>query len=334
MQHTIAPIRRHLRALAALASAAIGLLILAAPAAHAAYPEQPVKLVVGFPPGGGGDLYGRLIANALGKTLGQTVVVDNRAGAGGNIAADIVAKAKPDGYTILLAMSGNLAVSPAMKPQSLPYKVPDDFAAIGLILEAPHGLFVSQASRFKTARELLDAAKTQKLSFASTGTGGAAHIGMEMVKQKAGVEMLHVPYKGSGPAITDMMGGQVDSFFATASPLVGQVRQGQLRLLAITGEKRNPAIPEVPTFKELGVNVPVTQWYGLVAPAGTPQAVVKLLSDHLSRALATPEVREAIRKDAATEHDQPMERFRSFIVDDIARYKAAITPALMKEITQ
>ncbi|MDQ0586192.1 tripartite tricarboxylate transporter substrate binding protein [Variovorax paradoxus] len=334
MQHTIAPIRRRLRALAALAVAGAGLLALAAPAAQAAYPEQPVKLVVGFPPGGGGDLYGRLIANAMGRTLGQTVVVDNRAGAGGNIAADIVAKAKPDGYTILLAMSGNLAVSPAMKPQSLAYKVPEDFTAIGLILEAPHGLFVSQGSRFKTARELLDAAKTQKLSFASTGTGGAAHIGMEMVKQKAGVEMLHVPYKGSGPAITDMMGGQVDSFFATASPLVGQVRQGQLRLLAITGEKRNPAIPEVPTFKELGVNVPVTQWYGLVAPAGTPPAVVKLLSEHLSRALATPEVRDAIRKDAATEHNLSMERFRSFIVDDIARYKAAITPALMKEIAQ
>jgi tripartite-type tricarboxylate transporter receptor subunit TctC len=329
--HTIAPWRRRL---GVLALAGAGTLTLAAPAAQAAYPEQPIKLVVGFPPGGGGDLYGRLIANAMGKTLGQAVVVDNRAGAGGNIAADVVAKAKPDGYTILLAMSGNLAVSPAMKPQSLPYKVPDDFTAIGLILEAPHGLFVSHSSRLKTARDLLDAAKTQKLSFASTGTGGAAHIGMEMVKQKAGVEMLHVPYKGSGPAINDMLGGQVDSFFATASPLVGQVRQGQLRLLAITGEKRNPAIPEVPTFKELGVNVPVTQWYGLVAPAGTPQAVVKVLSDHLSRALATPEVRDAIRKDAATEHDLPMAGFRSFIVDDIARYKSAITPALMKEIGQ
>jgi tripartite-type tricarboxylate transporter receptor subunit TctC len=330
--HTIAPSRRRLGILA-LAGAGM-LALLAAPAARAAYPEQPVKLVVGFPPGGGGDLYGRLIANAMGRTLGQSVIVDNRVGAGGNIAADIVAKARPDGYTILLAMSGNLAVSAAMKPQSLPYKVPDDFAAIGLILEAPHGLFVSQGSRFRTARELLDAAKTQKLSFASTGTGAAAHIGMEMVKQKAGVDMLHVPYKGSGPAITDMLGGQVDSFFATASPLVGQVRQGQLRLLAITGEKRNPAIPEVPTFKELGVDVPVTQWYGLVAPAGTPQAVVKVLSDHLSRALAAPEVRDAIRKDAAIEHDLPMGGFRSFIAEDIARYKAAITPALMKEISQ
>ncbi|MBT2326588.1 tripartite tricarboxylate transporter substrate binding protein [Variovorax paradoxus] len=299
----------------------------------AAYPDQPIKLVVGFPPGGGGDLYGRLIATALGKTLGQSVIVDNRAGAGGNIAADLVAKAKPDGYTLLLAMSGNLAVAPALKPQSIPYKVPEDFAPVGLILEAPHGLFVGHNSRFRTARELLEAARTQKLSFASTGTGGAAHIGMEMVKKEAGIEMLHVPYRGSGPAITDMLGGQVESFFATASPLVSHVRQGQLRLLAITGSTRNPAIPEVPTFKELGVNVPVTQWYGLVAPAGTPEPVVKHLATHLGRALKTPEVRDAIRRDAAQEHDLPTNEFGQFILEDIARYKGAITPALLKEIS-
>ncbi|MEF7613555.1 tripartite tricarboxylate transporter substrate binding protein [Aquincola sp. MAHUQ-54] len=309
-----------------------GLLCAAMGSARAAYPEQPVKLVVGFPPGGGGDLYGRLIATALGKTLGQTVIVENRTGAGGNIAADMVAKAKPDGYTLLLAMSGNLAVAPAFRPQAIPYKVPEDFTPIGLILEAPHGLFVAQNSRFKTARELLDAAKTAKLSFASTGAGAAAHIGMEMVKREAGVDMLHVPYRGSGPAITDMLGGQVDSFFATASPLIGQVRQGQIRLLAVTGAARNAAIPDVPTFKELGVNVPVTQWYGLVAPAGTPQPIVKLLSEHLARALATPEVRDVIRKDAATERVLPMEEFRQFIVDDIARYRAAVTPQLLKEI--
>ncbi|HSV46488.1 MAG TPA: tripartite tricarboxylate transporter substrate binding protein [Ramlibacter sp.] len=322
-------------------AALLGALALAAGAAlpgtaraQASYPEQPIRLVVGFPPGGGGDLYGRMIALALGKTLGQTVVVDNKAGAGGNIAADLVAKARPDGYTLLLAMSGNLGVAPAIKPQSLPYKVPDDFAPIGLILEAPHGLFVGHNSRFKSAREALAAAKAQKLSFASTGTGGAAHIGMEMVKQAAGVDLLHVPYKGSGPAITDLLGGQVDSFFATASPLVGQVRQGQLRLLAITGDRRSPAIPEVPTFKELGLNVPVTQWYGLVAPAGTPQPIVKHLAEHLSRALATPEVQQAIRKDAASERDLPLEGFRKYIVEDIERYKRAMTPALLKEIQQ
>lgn len=322
-------VRRREALLCALALPALGAL----PArAQGRFPEQPIKLVVGFPPGGGGDLYGRMIANALGKTLGQTVVVENKAGAGGNIAAELVAKARPDGYTLLLAMSGNLAVAPATKPQSINYKVPDDFAMIGQILEAPHGLFVARNSPFKTARDILDAAKTKKLTFASTGTGAAAHMGMEMVKQAAGIDMLHVPYRGSGPAITDMLGGQVDSFFATASPLVGQVRQGQLRLLAITGDKRSPAIPDVPTFKELGLNVPVTQWYGLVAPAGTPPAIVKLLSEHLSRALATPEVREAIRKDAATERDVPMDQFRAFILEDIQRYKRALTPTLIKEI--
>lgn len=300
----------------------------------AAFPDQPVKLVVGFPPGGGGDLYGRLIATALSKTIGQTVVVDNRTGAGGNIAADQVAKAKPDGYTLLLAMSGNLAVTPGFRPQAISYKVPDDFAPIGLILEAPHGLFVAQSSRFKSARELLDAARTSKLSFASTGAGGAAHIGMEMVKKEASVDVLHVPYRGSGPAITDMIGGQVDSFFATASPLVGQVRQGQLRLLAVTGAARHAAIADVPTFRELGLNVPVVQWYGLVAPAGTPQPVLKFLADHLARALATPEVRDAIRKDAATERVLLLDDFRKFIVDDIARYKAVVTPQLLKEIGQ
>jgi len=323
-------IRRREALLAALALPTLGTL----PAwAQGRFPEQPIKLVVGFPPGGGGDLYGRMIATALGKTLGQTIVVENKAGAGGNIAADLVAKARPDGYTLLLAMSGNLAVAPATKPQSIPYKVPDDFAMVGQILEAPHGLFVAHNSRFKTAREFLDAARTQKLAFASTGTGGAAHMGMEMVKQAAGVEMLHVPYKGSGPAITDMLGGQVDSFFATASPLMGQVRQGQLRLLAITGDKRNTAIPDVPTFKELGLNIPVTQWYGLAAPQGTPAAIVKLMSEHLSRALATAEVRDAIRKDAATERDVPTEKFRAFIQEDIVRYKRALTPALLKEIS-
>ncbi|MCZ2495184.1 tripartite tricarboxylate transporter substrate binding protein [Xylophilus sp. Kf1] len=302
-------------------------------AAQSDYPAQPIRLVVGFPPGGGGDLYGRMIANALGRTLGQPVVVDNRAGAGGNIAADVVAKARPDGYTLLLAMSGNLAVSPAMRPQSIPYKV-EDFEPVGLILEAPHGLFVGSNSRLTSARQVLDAARAGRLSFASTGAGAAAHIGMEMVKQAAGVDMLHVPYRGSGPAITDMLGGQVDTFFATASPLVGQVRQGQLRLLAITGAQRSPAMPEVPTFKELGVDVLVTQWYGLVAPAGTPQPIVRKLSEHLSRALATPDVRDAIRRDMAVERDLPMAQFGDYIVRDVARYKASMTPALMKEIAQ
>ncbi|WP_144655466.1 Bug family tripartite tricarboxylate transporter substrate binding protein [Achromobacter dolens] len=315
-------------------AATLGLAALAGGQAQAAFPERPITLVVGFPPGGGGDLYGRLIATAMGKTLGQTVIVENRPGAGGNIAAGLVAKAAPDGYTILLAMSGNLAVSPALKPQSLPYKVPDDFAPIGLILEAPHGLFVATPSRFKTAREVIDAAKQRELTFASTGTGGAAHIGMETIKELGHLKLLHVPYKGSGPAITDMLGGQIDMFFATASPLVPQVQQGQLRVLALTGRQRSPILPEVPTFKELGIDMTMTQWYGLAAPAGTPPAVVKTLSEHLSRALADPAVQNTIRKDAAMERDLPMDQFKQYIVEDIANYRKAATPDLLRQIGQ
>ncbi|QQB37267.1 tripartite tricarboxylate transporter substrate binding protein [Achromobacter deleyi] len=315
-------------------AATLGLAALAGGQAQAAFPERPITLVVGFPPGGGGDLYGRLVATAMGKTLGQTVIVENRPGAGGNIAAGLVAKAAPDGYTILLAMSGNLAVSPALKPQSLPYKVPDDFAPIGLILEAPHGLFVATPSHFKTAREVIDAARQKELTFASTGTGGAAHIGMETIKELGHLKLLHVPYKGSGPAITDMLGGQIDMFFATASPLVPQVQQGQLRVLALTGRQRSPILPDVPTFKELGIDMTMTQWYGLAAPAGTPPAVLKVLSEHLSRALADPTVQNTIRKDAAMERDLPLDQFRQYILEDIANYRKAATPDLLKQIGQ
>ncbi|MPS25230.1 tripartite tricarboxylate transporter substrate binding protein [Pigmentiphaga sp.] len=321
--------RRAAMAASALACACAALAVPQG-AAMAAYPERPITLLVGFPPGGGGDLYGRLIALAMSKTLGQTVVVENRPGAGGNIAAEQVARANPDGYTLILAMSGNFAASPAFKPQQLRYKVPGDFAMIGLILEAPHGMFVSQNSPYKSAADVLKTARQKELTFASTGTGGAAHIGMERIKSLAGLNLLHVPYKGSGPAISDLIGGQVDLFFATASPLIGQVRQGQLRVLALTGQERSPALPEVPTFKELGVDMTMTQWYGLAAPAGTPKEVVETLSRHLSMALKDPAVRESIRKDAAVERDVPMDKFRQYVITDIEQYREAVTPELMK----
>jgi len=319
---------------AGILSAAMALAapMIPAGAAQAKFPDRPITLVVGFPPGGGGDLYGRLIATAMSKTLGQTVIVENKPGAGGNIAAGLVAKAPPDGYTMLLAMSGNMAVSPALKPQTLPYKVPDDFAPIGLILEAPHGLFVAPKSNFASAKEVLAAAKKSELTFASTGTGGAAHIGMERIKELAGLRLLHIPYKGSGPAITDLIGGQIDMFFATASPLMPQVRQGGLKLLAVSGQKRSPSLPDVPTFKELGVDMTLTQWYGLAAPAGTPADVLQVLSHHLSLALKDPEVQKTIRRDAAVEQDLPLDQFREYLVRDIAQYKTVATPQLLKQI--
>jgi len=309
-------------------------LVAALPAAIAAYPETAIKLVVGFPPGGGGDTYARLVAEHMGRSMGKTIVVDNRPGAGGNLAADSVAKAKPDGYTLLFAMSGNVALAQVIRGDKLPYKTPEDFVFIGSAVEAPHGLFVAAGSKHVSAKEFLAAARAGKLTFASTGVGGAAHIGMEMVLQAAKVDMLHVPYRGSGPAITDLIGGQVDSFFATAPPVMGQVKGGKLRLLAITGEQRNPSLADVPTFKELGIPVVVTQWYGVAAPAGTPAGVVDYLSSHLSKALGTPELKQAIRADGAVEFDRPKAAFRKYVLDDIATYRKGVSPELIKAAMQ
>uniref|UniRef100_UPI003F4939DA Bug family tripartite tricarboxylate transporter substrate binding protein n=1 Tax=Cupriavidus necator TaxID=106590 RepID=UPI003F4939DA len=243
---------------------------LAAAPAQARYPERPVRLVIGFPPGGGGDLYGRALANELSRQMGQTVVVENKPGAGGNIAAETVARATPDGYTLLLAMSGNLGSAPAIR-KDLSYRVPDDFVLISELVETPYSLMVSGTSGFKTIEDYVAQARKGNVTYASTGTGGAAQITMEMVKQQANLDILHVPYKGSGPAVTDLIGGQVDSLFAPYTPLMGQIATGKLRVLATTATKRHPSMPNVPTFKEVGIDVTMTQWYGLAAPAGTPR---------------------------------------------------------------
>ncbi|RZT98637.1 tripartite-type tricarboxylate transporter receptor subunit TctC [Advenella incenata] len=296
------------------------------------YPNQTIKLVVGFPPGGGGDLYGRLIAESISKSLGTSVVVENKPGAGGNIAAADVAKSRPDGYTLLLAMSGNIAVAPVVR-KDLPYKAPDDFELIGAAVEAPHGLFVGKNSRFKTAREFFDYAEKNEVTVGSTSPGGAAHMGLEMLKLKTKANILYVPYRGSGPAITDLMGGQTEAFFATAPPLVGQTRNGALRLLALTGEERNPSLPDVPTFKELGIPVVVTQWYGLAAPKGTPKAIVDTLAQHLSKALADPKTIKIIRQDGALEKDLSTDAFTAYVKQDIEGYRNNIDPAALKSLS-
>ncbi len=296
---------------------------------QAAYPEQPVRLVVGFPPGGGGDLYGRAIAMALGKHLGKTVIVDNKTGAGGNIAAESVANAKPDGYTLILAMSGNMASAVAIQPK-LAYKVPDDFVPIARLVETPYGLMVSGKSKITTAREFVEAAKSGKLTYASTGTGGASQVVMEMVKQHASLDVLHIPYKGSGPALNDLYGGQVDSFFAPYTPLMGQIRDGKLRLLAVSSDKRIAALPDVPTLKESGIDVVMTQWYGLAAPKGTPKEVTDVLARAVKAAMQDPDLLKVYRTDGAQESLLEGTVFRDFIVKDIANYRRAVERGNLK----
>lgn len=290
---------------------------------RAAYPDQTIKLVVGFPPGGGGDLFGRTIAAELGKQLGQTVVVENKPGAGGNIAAEYVANAKPDGYTLILAMSGNFASSPASR-SDLPYKVPGSFEPISLLVETPFGLMVGANSKIKTIQEFVAQAREGKMTYASTGTGGAAQMVMEMVKQQANLNILHIPYKGSGPAITDLISGQVDSFFAPYTPLMGQISGGKIRLLATSSAKRVASLPDVPTLKESGINVTMTQWYGLAAPAGTPKDVINKLIKGVKISLQQPSVLKVYRADGAKEIFLPGNEFKEFIQTDIATYRRII----------
>lgn len=316
------------RRCATLAAAAC-LLGLTTAASANGYPEQPIRLLIGFPPGGGGDLYGRTIANELGKHIGKPLVVENKPGAGGNIAAELMTQAKPDGYTLLLAMSGNLGSAPAIR-NNLTYKVPDDFVFISQLVETPYGLVVSGDSKIKTIQDYITTAKGGQLSYASTGTGGAAQIVMEMVKQQGNLDVLHVPYKGSGPVMTDLMSGLVGSFFAPYTPLMGQINSGKLRVLAVSSEKRVPSMPNVPTLKESGIDVVMTQWYGLVAPKGTPQPIIDKITQAVKQAMQAPEVQRVYRADGAQESTLTGAAFREFVLKDIANYKRGVERGNLK----
>ncbi|WP_395067839.1 Bug family tripartite tricarboxylate transporter substrate binding protein [Paraburkholderia silvatlantica] len=305
---------------------AAGLLAAAMQPARAGdYPNGPIKLMVGFPPGGGGDTYARIVATALSKNLNAPVVVENRPGAGGDIAADVVAHAKPDGQTLLLAMSGNFSVAPVVHPD-LRYKAPGSFAPVSMVVETPFGLMVGAKSKYQTIQQFVDAAKGGKLTYASTGTGGAAQSTMEIFKNKAHLKILNIPYSGSGPATTALLGGQVDSFFAPYTPLAGQLNGDGMRLLATTGSKRNPAYPDVPTFKELGYEVNPTQWYGVAAPVGTPPAIVARINDGIQAILKQPDVVKQLTMNGAVINDTSGDAFTKFVESDIADYRSAIKP--------
>jgi tripartite-type tricarboxylate transporter receptor subunit TctC len=298
--------------------------------AYAAYPEQIIKLVVGFPPGGGGDTYGRALAAALAKVLGKTVIVDNRAGAGGTIAGSMVARAKPDGYTLLLVLSGSFSAAPAVK-SDLPYKVPEDFIPIAKLVDSPYGLVVRGDSPYTSIQDYLQQAKQGKMTFASVGAGGASHIVMEIIKQQAGVDVLHVPYKGAANAMNDLLGGMVDSFINPYVPLMPQIKSGKLRMLAVTGNKRPPGLPNVPTFKEVGLDVDLTLWYGLVAPAGTPADVIAKLTSATKEALKDPELLRTYEADGGQVSPVFGDQFRDLMVRDIEKFKVAVDKAGIRE---
>jgi tripartite-type tricarboxylate transporter receptor subunit TctC len=289
-------------------------------AAAEGYPDRPVTLVVPFPPGGSTSIVARIIADRMSDTLGQQIVVDNRGGAGGTLATRQVAKSAPDGYTILLAYTGTLATGPTLYPNA-GYDPRADFAPIGLIGSAPTLLVVHPSVPATSLQELIALAKAKPgtINYGSAGIGTVAHIAGELLSTLAGINIVHVPYKGTGPALVDLLGGQVAMSFTPIPAAIAQVRAGALRALAVTATKRSPLAPDVPTAAEAGLpGLEAALRYGLVAPAGTPRPIIERLNKELNAALATTRVRDQL----ATEGAEPLPGTPEDYAADIDREEA------------
>jgi tripartite-type tricarboxylate transporter receptor subunit TctC len=298
----------------ALAACAL-LLPLAAVAQN--YPNKPVRLIIPFPPGGTTDIVGRLVADELGKNLGQPVVVENRGGGGGAIGATEVAKAAPDGYTLGMATVSTMAVNPACNPK-LPYKSPDDFAVITNLAAVPNVIAVNpDRVKAQNMGEFVAYLKANpgKLSFASSGTCGIGHMMGELFKVASGTFIVHIPYRGAGPALNDVLAGQVEVLFDNIPSSLPHIQSGKLRALAVAAPQRLEALPNVPTLAELKMpSVNDQVWYGLLAPAKTPDDVLKKIHDAAVKTLNTPAIREKLKQQAATPVGNSPAEFRAQIV--------------------
>jgi tripartite-type tricarboxylate transporter receptor subunit TctC len=315
-------VRRVLHALSCL------LLVAFAGTASAAdsYPSKPIRLLVGVPPGGANDFVARTIAQQLSTQLGQSVIVENRGGAGGNIAADAVAKSPPDGYTLFLSVIGTMAINPSLYP-SLPFDSIRDFATISQLTSMPQVMLVHPSIPAKTLPEFIAYAKSNpgKINFASGGSGTATHLAAEQFKTLAGVDMVHVPYKGNGPATVDLLTGRVAVMFDQIATALPTVRDGRLNALGVSTAKRSPAAPDIPTLSEAGLpGYDVTTWHGLVAPAGTPRPIIDRLHDEVVKALASPQVRERFEGAGIVPVSSTPEQFEAFTQAELLRWRTVV----------
>jgi tripartite-type tricarboxylate transporter receptor subunit TctC len=309
--------------------AALALVFAGSALAQDAYPTRPITLVVGFAPGGGTDVTARTIAKKLSEYLGQQIVVDNRAGAGGNIAADLVARANPDGYTIMLGNVGALAVAPHLNAK-LPYDPLRDFAPISMAVVFANVLVVHAATPATTLDEYVKLANTKPggMPYGTSGIGGAGHLAGELFKLMAKANLIHVSYKGGGPAMTDLLGGQVPSLFASAPSAVPHVKSGKIRALATTGAKRSASFPDVPTIAELGYpGYEATNWYAFVAPAKTPKEIVERLNREIVRTLNTPETREQFARQGEEPSPSTPEELAKYIEREYATWGRVVKEA-------
>jgi tripartite-type tricarboxylate transporter receptor subunit TctC len=311
-----------------------GLLPVPLMASHAAeiFPTRPVRVVVPFAPGGNVDISARIIAPPLGEVLGQTVVVDNRPGAGGNIGTSLVAKATPDGYTLLVGSSGPLSVNPVIF-KNLPYDSLRDFAPVSTVQAVPLVVLASPKSGYNSVADVVAAAKARpgKLTMASAGAGTTNHFAIELFAHLAGIRLVHVPYKGSGPALSELLGGQVETMIDQLAASIGHIRDGRLRVLAVTTSQRSPVLPQVPTLDELGYKgYHAATLLGLLAPAATPKPVVAKLNAAVRRVMDQPAVAERFRGLGANPGASTPEEFAARIRSELDQWQTLARQASLK----
>lgn len=299
---------------------------LAAPAlaAEPSYPDRPVRLIVGFPPGGAADILARIAAQHLSGSLGQQVVVDNRGGAGGLIATEIAARAHPDGYTLLWTSIPHV-INPHLY-RKVSYNALKDFAPVIQFVSVPLMMAAGASLPAKNVKEVIALARSRpgQLNYGSAGSGSSSHLAVELFKSMAQVDLTHVPYKGTGPLITDMLGGQIALTIASAVPLTPQVKAGKLRALGVTGPKRAAAFPDVPAIAETVPGYEVVNWFGIIAPTGTPQHVIRRVNAELNKALQSPELVKTLNSQTAEAAGGTPEAFGKVIRADYEKWQRVV----------
>ena len=311
---------------------ALALAIVAAAAVAQPWPAKPIRLIVPFTPGGSQDVIGRLFAQKAGEALGQQIVVENKAGAGGQIATQEVARSAPDGYTLLLSTGAQMAIEPSLRP-NVGYAPLKDFVHVVHLADAPLVLLGVPSLPVSNARELIAYSKANpaKINTASTGNGTYTHLTLELFKNATGADLTHVAYKGAAPAFTDMLGGQVQTMFTTTASAQPYTSTNRLKALGVTAKKGSPLLPSTATFAEQGVpQLDVSVWIGIATPAGMPPAVVERLSGAFNKALASPEVKEKLAALGTDPVGGTSEEFTQFVRSDIERWSKIITAAKIK----
>ncbi len=301
---------------------AIGVALAAAGASAQTYPSKPIRVIVPFPPGGGTDIIARDVSQKVAALTGWTLVVDNRPGAGGNLGVEAVAKSPPDGYTLVLGQTSNMAINATLYPK-LPYDPQKDLAPIVLVAQAPLVLVTAAGSPFKTLDDVVKAAKSKPgaINFASPGNGTVAHLTSELFQKAAAIKLQHIPYKGAAQALTDVISGSVELYMSSVPTLLAQIRQGKLRALAVTSAKRVDDLPDVPTIQELGYpGFDASTWFGFLAPAGTPNEIVAKLNAEFNRALQQPDLRKKLADQGAEPIGGTPAQFAALIRNDIVRW--------------